>query len=345
MESDKKTEPTPEKEAEKATPKPEQQAPADALSRTPEELEAEEAKKEAESGDIPDDEPEKKLSPLKRLFRKVNVYFLIFILLVVVVGAIAIVNYINSQNTPPPPDIATQDLTEDALKELANTDASVGSTSQTLTIQGNAIIAGQTLMRGDLNVAGDFQTGGSIQGPTLTISSTSNLGQTQIDSLQVANSTTIQGLTSLRDLTVSGSSSFSGAITASQLTVTKLIMSGNGSLEIPNHIGFTGASPTRTISGSNAATIGSGGSVSVNGSDAAGTININTGSGTAAGCFTRINFNQAYTTQPRVIISPVGYAAGQTQFYVERNTTGFNLCTVNAPPTNQSFAFDYFVMN
>lgn len=160
MEPDKKAEETPNKESERETPKQEQAAPVDALSRTPEDLEAEQAKKEAESGDIPDDEPEKKVSPIKRFFRKVNVYFLIFILLVVVVGAIAIVNYINSQTTPPPPDIANQELTEDALKELANTDASVGSSSQTLTIQGNAIIVGQTLMRGNLNVAGNKDNNG-----------------------------------------------------------------------------------------------------------------------------------------------------------------------------------------
>lgn len=319
-------------------------APADALSRTPDELEKEEADQAAANPNpnASSDQPEKKLSPIKRLFRKVNVYLLIFVLLIVVAGAVTIVNYLNSQKAPPESSIESQGLTEDALKQLANTDASVGNTSQTLTIQGNAVIAGQTLMRGALNVAGNFQSGGSIQGPSLTISGASNLGEAQINSLQVATNTAVQGSTTLRDLNVSGASSFGGAMTASQITVTKLIMSGNALLEIPGHISFTGPSPNRSI---NASVLGNGGSVSVSGSDTAGLININTGNNPTAGCFTRITFQQAFTGQPRVIISPVGSAAGQTQYYVDRDKTGFNVCTAIPAPANQLFSFDYFVTN
>lgn len=317
-----------------------QQAPADALSRTPDDLEQEQAATPTASTGVVEDPSIKKLSPIKKLFRKVNLYFLIFLLLVVVAGAIAAVSYLNSTKTTPAPNIASQGLTEDALKQLANTDASVGSASQTLTIQGNAIIAGQTLTRGNLNVAGNFQAGGSIQGPSLTISGESNLGSTQVNSLQVATNTAVQGSTTLRDLNVSGTSSFSGAMTASQITVSKIIMSGNAILQIPNHISFTGPPPSRTI---NAGVLGNGGSASVNGSDTSGTININTGSNPSAGCFARINFQQAFPGQPHVIISPVGVAAGQTQYYVDRNNSGFSICTSNPAPANQVFAFDYFI--
>lgn len=319
-----------------------QQAPADALSRTPDDLEQEQAAAPITSPAAVEGPTVKKLSPIKKLFRKVNLYFLIFLLLVVVAGAITAVNYLNSTKTTPAPDIASQGLTADALKQLANTDASVGSAAQTLTIQGNAIIAGQTLTRGNLNVAGNFQSGGSIQGPSLTISGESNLGSTQVNSLQVATNTAVQGSTTLRDLNVSGTSSFSGAVTAAQITVSKIIMSGNAILQIPNHISFTGPPPSRTI---NAGVLGNSGSASVNGSDTSGTININTGGNPSAGCFARINFQQAFTNQPHVIVSPVGAGAGQTQYYVDRDKAGFSICTVNAAPANQVFAFDYFVTN
>lgn len=320
-----------------------QQAPADALSRTPDELEEERAEQEAAKASQNAAEPaEKKISPLKRFFRRANVYFLIFLLLVIVVGVVTIVYYLNSQKTPPEPSIETQGLTQEALKQLANKDASVGNTSQTLTIQGNAVIAGQTLMRGNLNVAGNLQTGGSIQGPTLTISGQSNLGATQINSLQVATNTAVQGSTTLRDLNVSGTSSFSGAMTASQITVSRLILSGNAVLQIPNHISFTGPSPGRSI---NSSVLGAGGSASINGSDTTGTININTGNNPTPGCFAQISFNQRFTNQPHVIVSPVGAGAGQTQYYVTRTNTGFSICTANAAPANQVFAFDYFVTN
>jgi len=321
----------------------ESQAPVDALSLTPDELEKEQAEIAAASPEkIPEVSGEKKVSPLKRFLKKINVYLLFFVILVVIAAAIAAVSYLNSQKAPVVPEVASQELTQDALKDLANTDASVGGAAQTLTIQGNAIIAGQTLMRGNLNVAGNIQSGGSIQGPTLTISGAANLGQAQINSLQVATTVAVQGVTTLRDLNVAGTSSFSGAVTASQLTVSRLIMSGNAVLQIPNHISFTGASPNRTANG---AVLGTGGSASINGSDTTGTVSINTGNNPTTGCFVRINFQQNFSNPPHVLISPVGAGAGATDYYVDRNNAGFSICSVNVAPANQAFAFDYFVTN
>lgn len=322
---------------------PESGAPADALSRTPEDLEDEHEHTTVVVDPAVGVTPgEKKISPLKQFIRKVNIYFLLFLLVIIVAAVITAVNYLNAQKAPSEPNIATQSLNEETLKQLANTDATVGDTSQTLTIQGNAIIAGQTLMRGNLNVAGNFQAGGSIQGPTLTISGATNLGETQVNSLQVAQNAAVQGTTTIRDLNVSGTSSFSGTVTASQITVTRLILSGNASLQVPNHISFTGPSPSRSI---NSGVLGSGGSASVDGSDTAGTVNVNTGGNPTAGCFTRITFSQAFSNQPHVIVSPIGSAAGQTQYYVDRDRNGFSICTANAAPANQVFAFDYFVTN
>lgn len=334
MEPDKNTPPAADGQA-----KPEPQAPVDALSRTPDDLEEEKAKQEADNPK-PVDPNEKKISPVKKFFRKVNLYLLLFILVVAVAAVITAVNYLNSTKAPDDPTISSQGLTPETLKQLANTDATVGSTSQTLNIQGNTIIAGQTLMRGNLNVAGNLQTGGTIQAPSLTISGNANLGTTQINSLQVATNTAVQGNTTLRDLNVAGTSSFSGPVTASQITVSRLVLSGNGSLQVPNHLAFTGPSPSRTANGG---VLGTGGTASVSGSDTSGTISINTGNNPTAGCFSRIEFNQAFTTAPRVIVSPVGAGAGQTQYYVDRNQSGFSICTVNAAPANQSFAFDFFV--
>jgi cytoskeletal protein CcmA (bactofilin family) len=218
----------------------------------------------------------------------------------------------------------------------------VGDASQTLTIQGNAVIAGQTLMRGNLNVAGNLQTGGKIQAPSLTISGTSNLNDTQVNKLQVKGDLAVEGSTTLSDLSASGGASFGGSVKAPQLTVSKLILGGNASLEVPNHIRFPGPTPSRSI---NSSVLGSGGSASINGSDTSGTVNINTGNNPVAGCFARITFRQAFTNRPHVIISPVGNAAGKTQYYVDRDTTSFSICTAVAAPNNKTFAFDYFVTN
>lgn len=316
-----------------------QQAPADALSMTPDEL----AENAAQNPTASPTEPgEKKVSAFKKFYRKVNVYFLFFAVIIIVAGVVAAVTYLNSQKPPEQPDVANQQLTEEALQQLQNTDASVGNTAQTLTIKGNAVIDGQTLMRGNLNIAGNLQTGGSIQGPTLTISGATNLGQTQINDLQVATNVAIQGSTTMRDLNVAGTSTFNGAMTASQLTVSRLIMSGNAELQIPNHISFTGPTPGIATNGG---VLGNGGSASTNGSDTTGSITINTGNNPSPGCFARLTFRQAFTNAPHVLVSPVGAGASQTNYYVDRDRSGFSICTSNAAPNNQSFGFDYFITN
>lgn len=338
MDSDKNTSPD-EKDNQSNSP---QDVPADALSRTPEDLEQEQAEQAAANGTTKSDIPEEKVSPIKKFFRKVNVYFLAFVLIAAVAGIVTWVSYLNSQKPEEKIDIENQALTEDALKELSNTDATVGDTSQTLTIQGNAIVAGEALMRGNLSVAGNFQVGGSIRGSSIIISGESNLGSTQINTLQVAQDLSVQGTSNFRDISTSGAASFGGAVTTPQLTVTRLIMGGNAELQVPNHISFTGPSPSRGATGG---ALGNGGSASVSGSDTSGTINIRTGTSTGTGCFVRINFNQGFSRQPKVIVSPVGSAAGKTQYYVERDQAGFSICTAAPAPGSQTFSYDYFVMN
>lgn len=318
-----------------------QAAPVDALSRSPDDLEDERAKQAASQPKPEEDLNFKKESGLKRLYRKVNIYLLLFVLIVAIGGGVTVVNYLNSQKEPEAPTLATQELTEEQLKSLATTDASVGDVSQTLTIKGNAVIDGQTLLRGNLNIAGNLQTGGTIQGPSITISGAANLGQAQINSLQVASDVAIQGNTSAQSISVAGTSTFNGPMTASRITVSEIVMSGNAILNIPNHIRFTGPTPSRTVS---QAQLGSGGTASISGSDTAGVVNITTGNGPAAGCMVRVSFVQRYATRPSVIIGPVGFGAGLTAYYVERDQDGFSICSSTPPPGNQTFGFDYLVM-
>ncbi len=289
----------------------------------------------------PGGKPPKKPNALKKFFKRFNLYLLIFIFIVVIAGAVAVVSYLNSKKTPVAPTATSQQLSQDTLNQLSNSDATVGGSGQTLTVQGNAIFSGQVLIRSDLNVAGTIKVGTEVTVPQITVTGKSNLSDVQINSLQIANNTVMQGsLTAQKDINVAGAASFSGPVTAGQITVTNLILSGNASLQVPNHISFPGASPGRTIDNT---VLGAGGSASINGSDTAGTVNVNSGNNPAAGCFVTVTFAQKFTSTPHVIISPVGNAAGQTQFYVNRTTSGFSVCTANAAPANQAFAYDYFV--
>jgi len=327
-----------------------QEAPANALDTPPEEgkpstpppTSGEDNKDSTPAGG----KPPKQISGIKKFFKKINLYLLIFVFLGIIVSAYTIVSYLNSKKETPSPAIATQPLNQEALNELAKSDTQVGGSGQTLTVQGNAIFSGQVLTKGDLGVAGNIvansvKASGEVSAPQMTASVKATINDAQINTLQVAANTTLQGTVTLqKDLNVGGTASFSGPVTAGTLTVTNLIMSGNASLRIPNHIAFPGASPGRTI---NSGLLGAGGSGTLNGSDTTGTINVNTGNGPSAGCFVNITFNQRFTSTPHVIVSPVGQAAGQAQYYVNRDAAGFSICSANAPPANQVFAYDYFV--
>jgi len=319
--------------------KSKQDSPADALTRTNDDLAAETPDTTLQT----DAKTAKKPGGFKTLIRHFNIYFLTFLLIVVIAVVVTVVYYLNSKKAPKAPEVATQTLTADALKQLANSDATVGDSGQTLTVQGNAIFDGQVLVRSNLNVAGTIQLGGTFSVPDLTVGGTANLSDTQINRLQVATGSTFQGTVTLQhDLNVAGTASFSGPTTIGNLTVNKLTMAGNAELDIPNHISFTGYTPNRTI---DTGALGGGGSASVQGSDTAGTVNINTGNNPAPGCFVTMTFNTPFTNIPHVVVTPVNRAAGQTQFYVERTKTTLRICSANAAPANQVFAYDYFITN
>lgn len=325
-------------------PAPEQVLPEDALTKSNDELGQEAATETAIGADgtaTPDGKPPKKLNPIKKLFKRFNVYLLLFLLIVVVAAVVSIVGYLNGQKQPKVPTIGNQTLSQNDLKQLANSDATVGDTGQTLTVQGNSVFTGQVLVRSNLNVAGTIQLGSELSVPSLTVSGKTNLADTQINSLQVATGTTFQGQTTFQNgMNVAGAASFTGPVTVSQITATRIVMSGTSSLTLPNHLVFTGASPSRTI---NAGVLGAGGSASINGNDNAGTININSGNNPLAGCFVTLTFNRPFATTPHITATPIGAAAGQLQWYVNRSTTSFSVCTLNAAAANQAFGFDYFI--
>ena len=290
----------------------------------------------------------KKISPIKKFFKRFNIYLLGFIFVLVIAGAVTVVSYLNSKKAPEAPSITTQELSEDTIKQLANSDVTVGGSGQTLTVQGNAIFGGSVLMTSDLGVAGTLiansaKIGTDLNTASLTVSTKASLADTQINRLQVATTTVMQGdLTLQNGLNVAGPSAFSGPVTIGQLTVNKLIMSGNASLQIPNHIAFPGATPGRSI---NPGVLGAGGSATISGSDTSGTVSINSGNNPTAGCYLSATFVQKFTSTPHVLISPVNAAAGNLNYYVTRDVNGFSVCSNNAAAGNQVFAFDYFVTN
>jgi hypothetical protein len=58
-----------------------------------------------------------------------------------------------------------------------------------------------------------------------------------------------------------------------------------------------------------------------------------------------INFTQKFSGTPHVVISPVGSSAASLNYYVNRNSSNFSVCTLNAPGGGQSFSFDFVAID
>lgn len=285
--------------------------------------------------------PAKKLSPVKKITRHLNIYLLLFVFVLVIGAVIVIVSYMNSKKAPITPTVASQTLTQSELKQLANSDATVGGSGQTLNVQGNTVFSGQVLIRSNLNVAGTIQLGGNLNVAQLTVANSSNLANTQTNTLQVSGTSVFQGVVTIQNgMNVTGSTSINSA-TIGTLTASKIIMSGNAQLQIPNHIGFSGSSAPHLSSQSGLG----GGNASIIGSDTSGTVTVNTGDSPQTGCMVGLTFAQAfYSTKPNVIISLESSTPINVEYYAGNlSTSGFSICSANTPPAHQQFAFSYFI--
>lgn len=279
----------------------------------------------------------------RRFTGKFNIYLLGFILVIIIAGAIVLVTALSGRNAAKQEEktIATQTLDKNTLDQLANTDATVGDPKQVLSIQSNAVFAGKVLVRDSLDVAGTIRVGGALTLPGITVSGESNFDQVQVNkTLNIGGDASILGqLTVKKNISSSGSATFGGPLTAPQITTSNLQLIGD--LNVTRHIAAGGATPGRTNGGA----LGSGGTASVSGSDTAGNVNINSGSGASAGCFVTVNFAQKFNSTPSVLLTPVGSGAAGLNYYVNRSTSSFSICVASAPPSNASFGFDYFVID
>ena len=291
---------------------------------------------------LPPPNPEKKPNFFKKLWAKTNIYLLLFILVVLVATAVVIVMTVKGRHaaTTATNTINSQGLNEQTLKQLASSETTIGSSSQILNIESNAIFSGSILVKKDLEVAGSIKVNGALALPGITVSGTSSFNQIQASTLNLSGAATVNGtLTARNGLSVNGNGNFTGSVSATQLTTGSLQL--NGDLILTHHITGGGAIPGL----SQGIALGSGGTASISGSDTSGSIAINTGSSPGAGCFATVNFTRAYNGTPHVIVTPIGAAAAALNFYVNRSTSNFSVCTTTPAAGGQSFGFDYLIMN
>lgn len=268
-----------------------------------------------------------------------NIYLLMFFLVIVLALVVTFVSYQKNKKEEEKKDaLLTETLSQETLDQLKQSDVRVGDPKKILSIESNAIFSGKVLVKESLEVAGQLKVGGTLSIPGIAVSGASTFDQVKVSGLDVSGNTSIQGQLAVQQgLTVGGNLSVAGSLSAAQLTLDGLQL--NGDLSFTRHIITGGGTPGK----SDGSSLGSGGTSSVSGTDTAGTVNINTGGGPGAGCFVNLSFVNKYNSTPHVVITPVGSAAGGVNYYVNRSTSGFSICTANSPPSGQSFAFDYHV--
>ena len=244
-------------------------------------------------------------------------------------------------------------ISSSALDKLGVNRTAVGDAGIELTVGPNARFAGNVQVAGSANIAGQLTLNSTF------VASNANLtqlqaGNTTLSQLNVNGNGTMSNLNVRSNLVVGGQTQLQGPVIATnQFNINNnLAVSGNivvgGTLEvgsfqtsnltIDGHVIVLGAAPS--VSAGSAA--GSYGTASISGSDAAGTIVVNAGSGAGSGVAVNVTFRSPYGSIPNVVVSPIGYGLVT---YVSRNANGFSIGVSPLTPlaAGTSYAFDYIV--
>jgi cytoskeletal protein CcmA (bactofilin family) len=271
----------------------------------------------------------------------VNIYLLLFIFIILVAVMITYIGVRNNKKVDEAGKINAQNLSSQAINNISANNTQIGDPKQTLTIASNSVFNGKALFRDSIDVAGTIRVGGALSLPGITVSGSSSFENVTVsNSLAIAGDANISGNLSVqKSLTVSGGASFGGAISASQLNIDRLTL--NQDVLFNRHIKTGGGVPGV----STGSAVGAGGTGSINGSDVSGTVTINVGGSPSAGTLATISFVNKYESEPHVVVTPVGSAAGSLDWYISRDDNGFTINTNNAPAGSNSFSFDYVVMN
>lgn len=309
---------------------------------------------DTEVTETPDSNEEKKASKkpgskglgglLSKFAARLNIYLLGFILLIVIalIVVFIIINTGNQQQAQLE-DIQTQELTQDAIDDLTSNEATIGDAKQLLTVESNAVFNGKVLVRDGLDVAGPIKVGGELNLPGITVSGTSQFDEVLLNALSIAGDASIQGTLNVEsNLSVAGQSSFGGPISAPSVILDAIQI--NGDLTFNRHIDAGGGTPSVTNGGAN----GSGSTVTISGTDTAGTVTVNVGSGATFGNMAAVTFAVPFSGNPHVVITPVTSSAGTVSsgnFYLSsRTTSGFTISTTT-PVSSGSISFDYIVID
>ena len=215
----------------------------------------------------------------------------------------------------------------------------VGDTGVLLTVAPNAQFKGKLAVAGDANFSGQVNVNGKLTGTGASFTQL-QAGNTSLSQLAVNGDGTFSNLNLRQALVVAGTTNLQGAVTISQLLTVNNSVNILGNLSIGGTFSAAnlGATSTLTVGGhvitggsapsvSRGGALGSNGTVSISGDDAAGTISVNIGAGAVGGTLVSLSFHNLYGTTPVIVITPVG--VGATLYLTGIGKGGFSVGVPN----------------
>jgi cytoskeletal protein CcmA (bactofilin family) len=238
-------------------------------------------------------------------------------------------------------------LSTSDLSKLGINRNPIGDTGSELVVAPNAQFKGKLNVAGDTTLSGQLSLNNKINGTDASFTQL-QAGKTSFSEINVNGDITTSTLNLRKDLVVAGQAQIQGPVNLKQLlTVSNSVnivgnlsvggvltvstfsarsLTSTSTLTIGGHIITNGLSPS--LAPGNA--LGSNGTASVSGNDAAGAISINIGVGAVGGTLASIAFHNQYTAAPRVVITPVGVPG---EFYIFNLTnSGFSLGVASGLP-------------
>jgi hypothetical protein len=252
----------------------------------------------------------------------------------------------------------TVTLSSDTLNKLGVSHDSVGAAGAKLTIGPETTFNGGVTIAGDASIGGQLSLNGTFTASDASFGSL-QAGETQLQQLNVNGDATVSNLALRSNLSVAGQTTLQGPVTANQLMTVNNNLNVAGNLSVGGQLSARAFQASSLISDttlmigghiitrgsapgiSRGPALGSNGTVSISGNDAAGTIGVNFGVGGGNGILATVSFTQNYQTTPHVVVTGIG--AGMGSLYISRSSSGFSV-GVQGAVSPGGYAIDYIVM-
>jgi hypothetical protein len=170
-----------------------------------------------------------------------------------------------------------------------------------------------------------------LQAQTATFDSMTVNGSANIASLNVSGQTTLANLTVVGNATIEGT-----------LTVKDIVVAGN--LTVNGHLLSSSTAPTAAIGSAT----GQAGTVSIDGTDTAGTLTITVGAqGTEVltkGELASLTFHTPYEATPRISLTPSNEDSVGLPVYITKTADGFKIILTQAAQNGKTYQFDYLII-